>query len=66
MLITDFSMSKWNGIKLGIKVKELNDNIKILLISAHENIECDKLDFEILNKPILIQTLIDKVNQYIK
>ena len=66
MLITDFNMSKLNGCKLGIKVKELNDKIKILLISAHESIECDKLNFEVLNKPIPIQTLIDKVNQYIK
>ena len=59
-------MSKLNGCKLGIKVKEINDTIKILLISAQENIECDKLNFEVLNKPIPIQTLIDKVNQYIK
>lgn len=66
MLITDFSMRKLNGCKLGIKVKELNDKIKVLLITAHENIECDKLNFEILNKPILIQTLIDKVNENVK
>ena len=66
MLITDFNMSKLDGCKLGIKVKELNDKINILLISAQENIECDKLNFEVLNKPIPIQTLIDKVNQYIK
>jgi two-component SAPR family response regulator len=59
-------MSKLDGCKLGIKVKELNDKINILLISAQENIECDKLNFEVLNKPIPIQTLIDKVNQYIK
>ena len=65
-MITDFSMNKLNGCKLGIKVKEINDTIKILLISAQENIECDKLNFEVLNKPIPIQTLIDKVNQYIK
>jgi len=59
-------MSKLDGCKLGIKVKELNDKINILLISAQENIECDKLNFEVINKPIPIQTLIDKVNQYIK
>ncbi len=66
LLITDFSMSKLNGCALGIKVKELNDNIKVLLISAYENIECSILNYEMLNKPILIQTLIDKVNRYMK
>lgn len=66
LLITDFSMSKLNGCKLGIKVKELNDKIQVLFISAYSNIECNKLNFELLNKPIPIQTLIDKVNEYTK
>ncbi len=66
LLITDFRMSKLNGYNLGIKVKELNNKIKILLISAYENIECNKLNFELLNKPIPIETLIDKVNEYTK
>lgn len=66
LLITDFSMSKLNGCALGIKVKELNDKIKVLLISAYENIECSILNYEMLNKPIPIQTLIDKVNRYMK
>ena len=65
-MITDFSMNKLNGCKLGIKVKELNDKIKVLLISANVNIECNKLNFELLNKPIPIQTLIDKVNENVK
>ena len=65
-MITDFRMSKLNGCKLGIKVKELNDKIKILLITAHENIECGELNFEILKKPISIKTLIDKVNENVK
>jgi len=59
-------MNKLNGCKLGIKVKELNDKIKVLLISANVNIECNKLNFELLNKPIPIQTLIDKVNENVK
>jgi two-component SAPR family response regulator len=59
-------MSKLNGYNLGIKVKELNNKIKILLISTYENIECNKLNFELLNKPIPIETLIDKVNEYTK
>ena len=59
-------MSKLNGCKLGIKVRELNDKIQVLFISAYSNIECNKLNFELLNKPIPIQTLIDKVNEYTK
>ena len=40
--------------------------MKILLISAYDNIEGYKGEFELLKKPIPIQTLIDKVNENIK
>jgi len=35
--------------------------MKILLISVYENTECNSFNFELLNKPIPIQSLIDKV-----
>ena len=66
LLITDYRMKKLNGCDLGIKIKELNNNIKVILISSYESIGGNRLGFELLNKPILIQTLLKKVKTYIK
>jgi len=66
LLITDYHMNKLNGCDLGIKIKELNNSIEVILISSYENIQGNRLGFELLNKPILIQTLLKKVKTYIK
>ncbi len=66
LLITDYRMNGLNGYELGIKVKELNAKIKVILVSAYDNIEDNKLNFELLNKPLQIQTLIKKVKTYVK
>ena len=66
MLITDYRMPKLNGYEFGLKIKKLDNNMKILLISAYDNIEGYKGEFELLKKLIPIQTLIDKVNEYTK
>lgn len=65
LLITDYQMNKLNGCDLGIKIKELNNSIEVILISSYESIEGNRLGFELLNKPILIQTLLKKVKTYI-
>ena len=53
-----------NGCELGTKVKELNGNIKVILISAYDSIEDNnnKLNFELLRKPVTLQKLLDIVN----
>lgn len=66
LLITDYHMNGLNGCELGIKVKELNNSINVILISAYETIEDNKLGFELLPKPIQIKALIEKVNIYVK
>jgi DNA-binding NtrC family response regulator len=62
LLITDFRMNDMNGCELGIKVKELNSDIQVIIISAYENVENNTANFEVLSKPITIQILIKKVN----
>jgi DNA-binding NtrC family response regulator len=66
LLISDFRMNKLNGCELGIKVQELNNNIKVIIISACENIQGNFRNFEFLNKPIGIMNLITKVRSYVK
>jgi DNA-binding NtrC family response regulator len=65
LLITDFRMNDMNGCELGIKVKELNSDIQVIIISAYENVENNTANFEVLSKPITIQILIKKVNDYL-
>ena len=55
-------MTYLNGCELGTKVKELNGNIKVILISAYDSIEDNKHNFELLRKPVTLQKLLDIVN----
>lgn len=63
LVITDYRMPNLNGCEFGSKVKELNGNIKMILISAFDSIEDNnKHNFELLRKPIRLQQLLDIVN----
>ena len=63
LVISDYRMPYLNGCEFGIKVKELNRNIKVILISAYDSIEDNnKLNFELLRKPVTLQKLLDIVN----
>ena len=59
-------MKKLNSCELANSIKEMNDKIKVIVISAYENIEGNTLNLELLQKPIPLQLLIEKVNSYIK
>jgi two-component SAPR family response regulator len=61
-VISDYRMPYLNGCELGTKVKELNRNIKVILISAYDSIEDNKLNFELHRKPVTLQILLDIVN----
>ena len=63
LVISDYRMPNLNGCELGAKVKELNRNIKVILMSAYDSIEDNsKLNFELFRKPVTLQKLIDIVN----
>ena len=49
LMISDYRMPYLNGCELDTKIKELNGNIKVILISAYDSIEDNnKLNFELL------------------
>lgn len=64
LVISDYRIPYLNGCEFGIKVKELNRNIKVILISAYDSIEDNnnKLNFELHRKPVTLQKLLDIVN----
>ena len=62
LVISDYRMPYLNGCELGNKIKELNENFKVILMSAYDSIEDNKLNFELVRKPVTLQKLIDIVN----
>ena len=64
LMISDYRMPYLNGCELGTKVKELNGNIKVILMSAYDSIEDNnnKLNFELVRKPVTLQKLLEIVN----
>ena len=69
-VITDYRMPSMNGAELLDKVREINPDVKRILISAfemHDNLfkDCHSID-EFLSKPIVISDLIQVVRQHMK
>jgi DNA-binding NtrC family response regulator len=68
MLITDVKMPKMNGYQLVKKVSELNDTIRIIMMSAYDNLQSEaeyNANYEVLRKPISNQKLINVVKDKI-
>ena len=62
-MVSDYRMPYLNGCELGNKVKEFNENIKVILISAYDSIEDNnKHNFELVRKPVTLQKILDIVN----
>ncbi len=58
MIIADYSMRFMNGCELGKRIQEIDNRIKIILITAHPHQSIDNpLKFPVLHKPIRLETL---------
>ena len=68
MLITDVKMPTMNGYQLVKKVSELNDTIRIIMMSAYDDLQSEKEyngNYEVLRKPVSNRKLIDLVKDNI-
>src|SRR5215210_53767 len=61
LILSDFRMPHLNGHELCTKLKQLNPELEVILMSAYEIIECDTSKFMIVKKPILIAQLLQIV-----
>ena len=58
LILSDFRMPNLNGYELCTKLKQLNPELKVILMSAYDIMECDTSKFTIVKKPILIAKLL--------
>ena len=68
MLITDIRMPNMNGFQLVKRILELNKRIKILIISAFDNLEFEKeynSKYKLLRKPISVENLVNTVKMLV-
>jgi DNA-binding NtrC family response regulator len=61
LLLTDYRMPEINGCELGTKIKEIDEKIKVIIITAYENIIENPFDFELIKKPISTTKLLEVV-----
>ena len=58
LILSDYRMPKPNGHDLCTKLKQLNPELKVILMSAYETLECNTSKFMFIKKPILIAQLL--------
>jgi DNA-binding NtrC family response regulator len=63
LILSDFKMPNMNGHELCTKLLDLNPNLKVILMSAYENVQYDKIQFKFINKPIKISLLLKIVKE---
>ena len=61
LILSDFRMPNLNGYELCTKLKQLNPELEVILMSAYDTIECDTSKFMFIKKPILIAQLLQIV-----
>jgi DNA-binding NtrC family response regulator len=63
LIISDYKMPSMNGNELCLKLLNLNPELKVILVSAYDDVQCDISKFLFLRKPIPIPSLLKIVNE---
>jgi DNA-binding NtrC family response regulator len=61
LILSDFRMPNLNGYELCTKLRQLNPELEVILMSAYDTIEYDTSKFTIVKKPILMAQLLQIV-----
>jgi len=61
LILSDYRMPKLNGHDLCTKLKQLNPELKVILMSAYDTLECNTSKFMFIKKPILVAQLLQIV-----
>ena len=65
LIIIDYRMSPIQGCDLANKVSVINPKIKMVLITAYDNIKNNNLNLEIVKKPITLSRLLQIIQQHL-
>jgi two-component system, NtrC family, response regulator AtoC len=63
LILSDFRMPNLNGYELCSRLRQLNPELEVILMSAYDTIECDISKFTIVKKPILIAQFLQIVRK---
>jgi DNA-binding NtrC family response regulator len=65
LIIVDYRMSPIQGCDLANKVSVINPKIKMVLITAFDDIKNNNLNLEIVKKPITLSKLLQIIQQHL-
>lgn len=65
LILIDYKMSQMSGCELANQIIAINPKIKMVLITAYDDIVNNALNLEIVKKPITISKIIEIIEQYI-
>jgi CheY-like chemotaxis protein len=66
LVLIDYNMPQITGCELANKIADINPSIKMVLITAVNDIINNKLNLEVIHKPLRILQLLRLVAKYIK
>jgi len=66
LILSDFSMPNLNGHELCTKLKQLNPELEVILISAYDVMESNTSKFTFIKKPIHVTQLVKIVRDSMK
>ncbi|MGE5633684.1 MAG: response regulator [Deltaproteobacteria bacterium] len=64
LILIDYRMPEMTGCELATQIVAINPKIKMILITAYDDIVNNALNLEIVKKPITISKILEIVNQY--
>jgi DNA-binding NtrC family response regulator len=63
LVISDYQLPQINGYELGKKIKEIDKNIKMILVSEYGDRHENTSEFKFIQKPIIIDNLIETIEE---
>ncbi len=65
LIIVDYRMSPMQGCELSSKISAINPKIKMILLTAYDEIKNNSLNLEIVKKPITNAELLQIIQRYL-
>jgi DNA-binding NtrC family response regulator len=65
LIILDYKMSPMQGCELSKKISKINSKIKMILLTAYNDIVNNDLNLEIVKKPITNTRLVEIIHYYL-